>query len=217
MIEIKDILPASEIAGVRRGLDKARFVDGKQTAGVTAAPIKHNKQAHQSDVLDYWNTIVSSCRANKIFEAAVRPKLFQVLFSKYEPGDYYGPHVDNAMMNGGDQRRDVAFTLFLSEPESYEGGELVIERPGMETTIKLEAGCMFVYAATAIHRVNAVTRGTRLAAVGWAQSYVRDADKRELLLDLDAARGALFHRHGKTPETDMLAKTAMNLLRMWSE
>jgi PKHD-type hydroxylase len=127
----------------------------------------------------------------------------------------YGSHVDDALMDG--MRTDVAFTLFLAEPTDYEGGELVIESAGGEDTFKLAAGSLVAYPATTLHRVADVTRGVRLAAVGWARSFVRDPAKRELLFDLETARQKLFERDGKSAEFDLVAKSLANLIRMWAE
>jgi PKHD-type hydroxylase len=146
----------------------------------------------------------------------VRPKaITELLFSRYQPGDEYGTHVDNPVIDG--IRTDVSFTLFLSPPASYEGGELIIDTMAGEEEIKLDAGQLVAYPSTTLHRVNLVTRGERLAAVGWAQSYIRDAGRREILFDLDTARQRLFAHSGKTPEFDLIAKTAANLFRMWAE
>ena len=137
------------------------------------------------------------------------------MFSAYEPGMRYGSHVDDALMQG--MRTDVSFTLFLSDPDSYDGGELVIESASGEDAMKLPAGSLVAYPSTALHHVAAVTRGTRLAAVGWARSYVRDGAQREMLFDLDTARRQIFAEGGKTPEYDLVSKSLANLLRMWVE
>jgi PKHD-type hydroxylase len=137
------------------------------------------------------------------------------MFSAYEPGMRYGSHVDDALMQG--MRTDVSFTLFLSEPASYDGGELVIESASGEDAVKLEAGGLVAYPSTALHHVTEVTRGVRLAAVGWARSYVRDGARRELLFDLDTARRQMFARHGKSADYDLVSKSLANLLRMWVE
>ena len=128
---------------------------------------------------------------------------------------HYGSHVDDALMDG--MRTDVAFTLFLSDPKSYAGGELTIESPSGEDTFKLDAGSLVAYPATSLHRVADVTRGARLAAVGWARSFVRDQARRELLFDLDTARQQMFARDGKSAEFDLVSKSLANLLRMWVE
>jgi PKHD-type hydroxylase len=111
----------------------------------------------------------------------------------------------------------VAFTLFLSDPQSYDGGELIVDTAAGEDATKLSAGALVAYPATGLHRVAEVTRGTRLAAVGWARSFVRDAAQRELLFDLDTARRKLFAQQGATAEFDLLSKSLANLLRMWAE
>jgi PKHD-type hydroxylase len=127
----------------------------------------------------------------------------------------YGSHVDDALMSG--MRTDVSFTLFLSDPASYEGGELVIESAAGEDSIKLHAGALVAYPATSLHHVNEVTRGVRLAAAGWAKSLIRDAARRELLFDLDTARRQMFARNGKSSEFDLVSKSFANLMRMWAE
>jgi PKHD-type hydroxylase len=161
-------------------------------------------------------SLTSALRANPVFEFALRPKaLTPLLISKTADGGHYGTRVDSAIMGG--LRTDVSFTLFLSAPESYEGGELVIETAAGSDGYKLPAGAVLVYPSTALHRVAPVTRGERYVAVGWAQSLVRDAAKRELLFDLETANRRLFDATGKTPEFDLYAKTAANLLRMWAE
>jgi PKHD-type hydroxylase len=123
--------------------------------------------------------------------------------------------VDDALMGG--VRTDVSFTLFLSAPESYDGGELVLDSTAGADTFKLDAGNIIVYPAATLHHVAPVTRGQRLAGVGWVRSYIRHAAQRELLFELETARRRLFEREGKTPDGDLLAKCAGNLLRMWSE
>jgi PKHD-type hydroxylase len=151
---------------------------------------------------------------NDVFRAAARPKqLSPLLLSRYEPGMEYGAHVDDALMNG--MRTDVAFTVFLNEPAEYEGGELVIESAAGEDALKLAAGSMIVYEATTLHRVAAVSRGSRYVVVGWVRSFVRSASQRELLFDLETARRTLYNREGKTAEFDLLSKSLANLLRMW--
>jgi PKHD-type hydroxylase len=123
--------------------------------------------------------------------------------------------VDDALMHG--MRTDVSFTLFLSDPADYDGGELIIETAAGEDAVKLAAGDLIAYSSTTLHRVAEVTRGARLAAVGWARSYVRDAARRELLFDLDTARRSLFAHVGKSTEFDLVSKSLSNLLRMWAE
>ena len=152
---------------------------------------------------------------NELFCLAARPKaLSPLLFSRYDTGMQYGSHVDDALMGG--MRTDISFTLFLSDATSYDGGELIIDSASGEETFKLEAGALVAYPATSLHRVGTVTRGARLAAIGWARSFVRDPAQRELLFDLDTARRQLFAREG-TAEFDLISKSFANLLRMWAE
>jgi PKHD-type hydroxylase len=154
---------------------------------------------------------------NPLFKAAVRPKTIRpILFSRYEPGMSYGWHTDNAVM--GDRkfvRSDISLTLFLSEPDNYQGGELVIDTSLGEKTFKLAAGSMIVYPSTFLHQVTEVTQGIRLAAVTWVQSLVRDVQQREILFDIDTVRRSIFEQSGKTVEFDLLCKTHSNLLRQW--
>ena len=119
------------------------------------------------------------------------------------------------MMRG--MRSDLSFTLFLADPDSYDGGELVIEQSAGEQSFKLEAGAMILYPTTTLHRVEAVTRGCRVVAFGWVRSFVRSAERREILFDLERARRQLFDQEGKTPIFDLLSKSNANLLRMWAE
>ena len=160
--------------------------------------------------------LAAKIRDNPLFRLAVRPKtLTPLILSRYEPGMEYGSHVDDAVMQG--LRTDVSFTLFLSDPATYEGGALVIETSAGEDDVKLPPGSLVAYPSTTLHRVAPVKSGVRLAAVGWARSFVRDQAKREFLFDLDTARQRIFASEGKTAEFDLLAKTSANLLRMWAE
>jgi PKHD-type hydroxylase len=215
-IVIGNVLSAADFDSLRAALDGAHFVDGRETAGFAARTVKHNLQAAGEPVLDAPRALVRErILANEVFGLAVRPKALSLMLSRYDPGMRYGTHVDDAIMHG--MRADVAFTLFLSDPQSYDGGELVLDTAAGEDTIKLPAGALVAYPATSLHRVAEVTRGTRLAAVGWARSFVRDPAQRELLFDLDTARRKLFAQQGATAEFDLLSKSLANLMRMWAE
>lgn len=154
-----------------------------------------------------------------MFQTVALPKqVSPIRFSRYEQGMSYGTHVDNAFM--GEDRRlrsDLSLTLFLSNPDTYQGGELVIESAQGEQSFKLPAGAMILYPSTTLHRVETVMEGVRLAAVGWVQSLVRDSNAREVLFDLETARRAIFAKHGKVPEFDLISKSYANLLRRWGE
>jgi len=217
-IVISDILSAEDIATVCATLEQARFVDGRTTAGFSASLVKNNRQAAGGDrKLDTIRKLIAArILGNELFQIAVRPKLLSpLLFSRYDKAMHYGSHVDDALMNG--MRADVSFTLFLSGPDEYDGGELVIESPAGEDAVKLNAGSLVAYPSTALHRVNDVTRGSRLAAVGWARSFIRDPAQRELLFDLDTARREIFARDGKSKAFDLISKSLSNLMRMWAE
>jgi PKHD-type hydroxylase len=217
-IVIANVLSAADVETVQAVLGRAHFVDGKATAGFAAAAVKHNLQAEGSDrSLDMISKLVAErILANQVFQSAVRPKaLTQIMFSRYETGMHYGSHVDEALVDG--MRTDVSLTLFLSEPASYRGGELTLEDAEGEEAFKLPAGSLVAYPATSLHQVRQVTDGTRLAAVGWARSYVRSMAHRELLFDLETARREMFARDGKSREFDLVSKSLTNLLRMWMD
>lgn len=199
-------------------LTEAEFVDGKLTAGWYAKLVKENQQLAKATptAQALEEQVRQALQSNALFQTAIRPKtVHTLLFSRYGPGMAYGRHTDNALMNG--MRSDVSFTLFLNEPSDYEGGELVIEGADSEQSYKLPAGTAIAYPSTSLHRVNVVTKGTRLVAVGWVQSWIRDAQKREIVFDLDVSRRSLFAQSGKTTEFDLLSKSVANLLRLWSE
>jgi PKHD-type hydroxylase len=217
-IVIGNVLSADDIKAVRSALRRARFVDGRATAGFAARVVKNNTQAAGNDraLTAVRDLVTTRILGNDVFRMAVRPKaLTPVMFSRYEPGMNYGSHVDDAVMQG--LRTDVSFTLFLGDPASYDGGELVIESASGDDAVKLDPGALVAYPATTLHRVNPVTRGERLAAVGWARSLIRDAAHRELLFDLDTARRQMFARDGKSNEFDLVSKSLANLMRMWTE
>jgi PKHD-type hydroxylase len=217
IITIADVLSAADLSEIGAALAASRFEDGRHTAGWSARLVKNNEQARDGATLRLLRERVTKATLdNDVFATAVRPKaLTPLLFSRYGAGREYGTHVDNPLIDG--VRTDVSFTLFLAPPESYEGGELVIETLSGEEDIKLPAGHLVAYPSTTLHRVAPVTSGERLAAVGWAQSYIRDGARREILFDLETARRQLFEQSGKTPEFDLLAKSAANLFRMWAE
>ena len=217
-VVIANVLSRSDLTIVRRALSRARFVDGRATAGFAARAVKNNEQADAADrSLDGIRNLVQDRIAkNDLFRMAVRPKaLTPLMFARYERGKNYGSHVDDALMNG--MRTDVSFTLFVSDPKTYSGGELVIESTAGEEPVKLAAGSMVIYPTTALHRVEKVSRGERLVCVGWVRSFIRDAGRRELLFDLDTARRRLFARDGNSPDYALVSKSLANLLRMWAE
>lgn len=219
---IGDVLSEDAVARIRSRLDAVAFKDGRQTAGWHARTVKRNTQADGRDerVAALRAEVDAAIRDHALFRMAARPRrVMPVMFSRYTDAMEYGSHVDDAIMNGpdGPVRTDVSFTLFLSAPEEYEGGELVTDTTAGEETYKLPAGSMVVYPSSTLHRVAPVTAGARLAAVGWAQSQVRDPAQREILFDLDTTRRQLFDQYGKSEQFDALSKSFSNLLRMWAE
>ena len=212
---IADILTAGDLERVRDDLAQADFTPGKATAGWAARSVKDNSQAADSATIERLRDLVAArLTANAVFQLAARPKrLVGPLFSRYGTGQAYGSHVDDAIMDG--VRTDLAFTLFVSDPDTYDGGDLIVETSAGDEAVKLPAGHLFLYPSTRLHRVAPVTRGSRLAAAGWVRSLVRDPGQRDVLFDLDTARWRLFDRHGKTPEFDALSKCSANLMRMW--
>ena len=215
---IQNLLDAAAMAEVRAALPRLTWVDGAATAGWHARLVKKNQQAASDDALaeTLRQRVVQALQGNELFKVAAWPKVAgPVLVSRYETGMEYGLHVDDAMM--GPLRSDISYTVFLSEPADYDGGELVIESTTGQQGFKLPAGSMVLYPSTTLHRVAPVTRGTRHAAVGWVQSLVRDPARREILFDMESARRSLFQKGGKTPEFDLLSKSSANLIRMWSE
>ena len=154
--------------------------------------------------------------AHAVFKAAARPKkLTGMLVSRYGTGMSYGLHVDDALMGG--VRTDLSFTVFLAEPESYEGGELLIEGNDGTNAIKLAAGSAVVYPTTSLHHVSEVTNGERLVVVGWVRSYIRSGDQREILFDLDQSVAQLREAGAERAILDRILKTRANLMRMWAE
>lgn len=217
MLGLDAVLNAEEVASITARLANVTYRDGKSTAGWHARQVKENDQVPADDPVSraVRAEIEAALRRHPVFAPAVHPKFIQLLINRYGPGQSYGTHVDDAFMNG--RRTDVAVTLFLSDPGSYDGGELVIETPAGEQRLKLRAGAAIVYPATTLHRVEPVTRGERLACVGWVESRIRDASAREILFDLERARRAMFQQNGKTAEFDLIAKVTANLLRRWGE
>lgn len=231
---IADVLSADEVKALATQLAGATFEDGKLTAGWHAKLVKNNQQLSKDSAgkaTSLQSFVVSALKRHPLFQMAARPKIVRPpILSRYEPGMAYGTHVDNAVMPVGvssdgqvdgqaqsHMRADISLTLFLSDPTAYIGGELVIESTQGEQSFKLPAGAMVLYPSSTLHRVEPVTQGTRLAAVTWVQSMVKDDAKRELLFDLDTARQLIFEKYGKTAEFDLIAKSQSNLLRSWVE
>ena len=216
---IDPLLSPDDLGALQSLLRTADFVDGQGTAGTFAKPVKHNEQVKgQTDAARTADRILrQALLGHPLFQALARPRAMRpFLLSRYTAGMAYGWHTDNAVM--GDHplhRSDVSLTVFLSDPSTYTGGELMLDTSLGPQTFKLAAGSALVYPSTYLHQVTEVTEGVRLAAVTWVQSQVRSAHHREILFDLDTVRRSLFEKSGKTTEFDLLSKTHANLLRQW--
>lgn len=222
IICVPNVLTSEELGTIRRELDRASFVDGSATAGWSAREVKRNQQLDFNT--ESHGRLVTLVRdaflRNAMLQAATLPaSMTQVLFNRYATGMQYGPHVDSAVMGTMDSavRTDIAITIFLSDPASYVGGELVALTHGLGYEFKLEAGSAIAYPANTLHHVKPVTQGVRNAAIIWVQSQVRDPGKREILWDLTNAKHQIFSREGKSPTFDAVSKSHANLLRMWVE
>lgn len=222
---IENVLIADEVRQFRQHLDSAEWEDGLQTAGSLSAAVKRNLQLNeQSEVaISLGNHILKKLGNNPLFISAALPeKIYPPKFNRYADGGHYGAHVDAAVMlvQGTNMtiRSDLSATLFLTEPEEYEGGELTIESEYGAQEIKLTAGDMVLYPSTSLHQVNPVTRGARVCSFFWLQSMVRDEGQRALLYDLDQSIQALSAGREKN-DRDILRLTGVyhNLLRRWAE
>jgi PKHD-type hydroxylase len=218
ILVIDNVLTANDVAKVVDKLNGMKFVEGTATAGWHAKLVKNNMQADRTQ-LEYQplnKSVTEAIMRNGTFRMAGRPRhLTPLLFSRYRDSMEYGTHVDDPVMYG--LRSDISFTLFLADPNAYDGGELVMETSSGEQPYKLKAGQMIMYPSWTLHRVTPVTRGERIAAVGWCQSFVRDATQREILYDLDIARRGIFEKDKKSREFDVITKSHANLLRMWTD
>ncbi len=225
LIHLRNVLTAEELRQARSLLDGADWLDGRSTAGAQAVHYKNNEQLPQgSEAARALQALVLRAldRHALFFSAALPKKIFNPLFNRYGgEANCYGKHVDNAVMhsrsNGQRVRSDVSCTVFLAEPEEYDGGELVIDDTYGSREIKLPAGDAVLYPSTSVHGVAPVTRGHRLASFFWVESMVRSDEQRRLLFDLDMTLMRLREREGETEEAVALTGTYHNLLRMWAD
>lgn len=222
---VPDIVTKEELAQLRDGLDAVNFADGARSAGWNAAGVKNNLQLTlgMAGYEPLRKIVQAGLDRSALFQTAARPRFMQpIMFNRYMPGMNYGAHMDDAIMNSptvwpGRVRIDVSFTLFLSDPSSYLGGELVFDLGGVEQPFKLPAGTLVAYPATTLHRVAPVTEGARTAAVGWLQSELRDPAHRAILFDLERARRGVYASAGKNETFDLLSRVLGNLLHLWAE
>jgi PKHD-type hydroxylase len=225
LLHIPRLLAPDQVAQCRETLAGAAWTDGRETAGAQSSLAKHNLQLPEDapEATALGDLVLAALAANPAFMSAALPlKVFPPLFNRYAAGMGFGDHIDNAVrvspVTGARYRTDLSCTLFLAEPDAYEGGELVIEGGLAPDRIKLPAGDAILYQATSVHRVEPVTRGERLAAFFWVQSMVADPARRALLHDLDRAIAAARADLGDTHAAAVaLVGAYHNLIRMWAE
>jgi len=223
MLHIPGVLSPEQARSMRERLASTDWIDGRASVGSQGAQVKRNRQLAEGSplALELGQVVSAALMANPLFFSCALPlRILPPFFNSYAGGEHYGPHVDGAIRaqrGGAPVRTDVSCTVFLSDPEDYEGGELsVIDSYGTHD-VKLPAGDAIVYPSTSIHEVQPVTRGERVASFLWVQSMVRDDWKRAMLYELDTNIQALRARHGDGPELVGLTGHYHNLLRQWAE
>ncbi len=225
LIRVPEMFTKEQVRQIRSVLDGAEWVDGKVTAGHQSALTKRNSQIPESSPVaqQVGESILKALGVNPLFRSAALPlKVFPPLFNRYAGGQNFGTHVDNAIrthsMSGGRIRTDLSCTLFFSEPDEYDGGELIVEDTYGEHSVKLGAGDLVLYPSTSLHRVTEVTRGARVSSFFWLQSMIRQDSQRTLLYDLDQAIQSLSGSNGPGDATVVkLTGIYHNLLRQWAE
>ncbi len=224
LLHVPDVLTGAQIADARRLLDSTDWVDGAVTAGHQSAKAKHNSQVPENHPVaqQVGDMILAALGQNALFISAALPlKVFPPLFNRYAGGQSFGTHVDNAIrqVTGTPHRvrTDLSATLFLAEPEEYDGGELSVEDLYGVHSVKLPAGHMVLYPASSLHHVRPVTSGARVASFFWIQSMVRDDAQRRILFDLDSSIQGLAHTIPDHPVSVQLTGIYHNLLRCWAD
>jgi PKHD-type hydroxylase len=224
LLQVPRILSGDQVTRCRELMERATWVDGRVTAGHQSARAKHNQQIPEgsAEAREMGAMIVAALEGNALFISAALPlRVFPPLFNRYSGGMTFGAHVDNAIRQVPGTphriRTDLSATLFLTRPEEYDGGELVVDDTHGAHAVKLPAGDLILYPATSLHRVNPVTRGVRLASFFWIQSMVRDDGQRALLFDLDMAINRVNEAIPDHPGVVALTCCYHNLLRTWAE
>ncbi|WP_029005100.1 Fe2+-dependent dioxygenase [Azorhizobium doebereinerae] len=224
MIRIPKVLTPEQVARCRAVMDQAGWVDGRTTAGAQAVNVKKNLQLPDGgpEARELGDMVRGALERSALFMSAVLPRrILPPMFNRYDAGMTFGSHVDNAIRlvrtTGDQMRTDVSTTLFLSEPDEYDGGELVVEDTYGAHKVKLPAGDAIVYPATSLHHVTPITRGSRVASFFWTQSLIRDAGQRTMLFDMDMAIMRLNQDHPGHVSAVQLTGVYHNLLRQWAE
>jgi PKHD-type hydroxylase len=224
MVHVPKVLTPDQVSKCRDVMLRAAWVDGRVTAGHQSEKVKNNLQLPETspEARELGSMVMDALGRSSLFFSAVLPKeVFPPLFNRYDAGMTFGSHVDNAIRGYLNTplriRTDVSATLFISAPEDYDGGELVVEDTYGSHAVKLPAGDMVVYPGTSLHHVNPISRGSRIASFFWTQSMVRDVTKRSLLFDLDMAIIRLNRDHPEHHSIVELTGIYHNLLRQWTE
>lgn len=225
LICIPKLFDKAEVAAIREKIDNAIWIDGNITAGAQSSTAKKNKQIDETNPIarEIGNQILDRLGQSQLFVSAALPlKTFPPLFNKYEIGDGFGIHIDNAIrpIKGTALRirTDLSMTIFFSEPDDYDGGELEIETSFGTQSVKLNAGDAVLYPSSSLHKVNEITRGARISSFFWIQSMVRDENARTILFDLDQSIQNLAQNLGhKSPEIIRLTGIYHNLIRQWAD
>ncbi len=224
LLHIPDVLSREQLTVMRAALEGADWTDGRETVGAQGARAKQNQQLPESSPLrqQLGQVVLSALARSPIYHAATLPlRTLPPRFNRYHGGGHYGFHVDGAVMAlpaaAGQLRSDISCSLFLNEPEDYDGGELVVSDTYGEHEVKLPAGDLIVYPSSSLHRVQAVTRGTRLASFFWVQSLIRDDGRRRLLFELDTSIQHLTRTGADADAVLQLTGVYHNLLRQWAE
>ena len=211
------LLIHEELETINKNLknQKNLWEDGKKTAGSYASKVKNNMQLNRNSEFSkkYAELIKRKILSNQLIKSFAVPKLIHgIMFTKSQKDMHYGRHVDNPFMSSG--RSDLSFTISLTQQDSYEGGELLIETINSENKFKLNAGEIIIYPSTYLHSVEEIKHGERIVCVGWIESYVKSIEEREYLFDLDAGAKGLLAKHGRSDELDLIFKSYSNLLRL---
>ena len=217
LLKLPNVLTPEAVGELRRFLEAQPFQDGRQSGN---PKLKNNLQVlgRNPQVQQAVQTVTQALLRNPTFTAFALPKTFQVMFNRYEPGMFYKDHMDAALMGGLTSqplRTDLSFTVFLSDPASYEGGDFVMRTSFGDLTVRGEPGHAICYPSNMLHRVEPVTQGARWAAVGWLQSFVRDLDERLVMFELEQLRGRVTRHDVEHPEDEAFGRLRENLMRLW--
>jgi PKHD-type hydroxylase len=223
LLNVPGVLSPEQVARFRSVLDRTEWIDGNATSGHQSARAKHNEQVAETNPVarQLGEEVLVALAASPLFMSAALPKqVFPPLFNRYGPGMKFGNHVDNAIRAHGPTgvriRTDLSATLFLTPPSEYDGGELLVEDTYGVQRVKLDAGSMVLYPSTSLHRVEPITRGSRVSAFFWIQSLVREDAQRSVLFDLDMSIVRLTQARPEDPTLVSLTGVYHNLLRMWA-